>query len=92
MTASVPDWRIVPSTVFTRQMRKLDPPTAKRINDYLEGVVASGEPRSRGKRLEGDLGEYWRYRIGDYRVICEIQDRDLVVLALRIGHRSEVYR
>ena len=54
-------------------------------------VAASSDPRLTGKALRGPLGELWRYRIGDYRVICEIKDSDLVVLVVHTGHRSSVY-
>lgn len=48
-------------------------------------------PRDAGKALTGNLRTYWRYRVGDYRVVCEIRDNDLVIVAVIIGHRSEVY-
>jgi len=57
-----------------------------------ERVAALVDPRSIGEALRGSkLGEFWRYRVGDWRIICEIQDAKLVVLALRVGHRREVY-
>ncbi|MDV0824807.1 type II toxin-antitoxin system RelE family toxin [Klebsiella quasipneumoniae] len=49
------------------------------------------DPRDAGKALTGNLRTYWRYRVGDYRVICEIRDAELVIVAVEIGHRSEVY-
>lgn len=56
-------------------------------------VAKLDNPRSIGDALTGpDFGQYWRYRVGDYRIICEIQDKKVVVLVLRIGHRREVYR
>jgi mRNA interferase RelE/StbE len=58
-----------------------------------ERVARLENPRSIGEALTGStLGNYWRYRVGDYRIICEIQDKKLFVFALRIGHRREVYR
>ncbi len=74
-----------------KQLRKLDRSVAKRIVDYLDEVGALDDPRSRGKGLVGDRAGIWRYRIGDYRVLCEIRDTELVILALDVGHRSSVY-
>lgn len=68
-----------------RRLRKADPQTARRIRDGLQAVVATGNPRIRGKALTGRLSGLWRYRIGDYRVICDIQDTRLIVLVLEAG-------
>ena len=57
-----------------------------------ERVAASGQPRSLGKALTGLLGTLWRYRVGDCRVICEIQDDAMRVLVVRVGRRGTVYR
>jgi len=67
---------------------------AARIISFLEERLATHEnPRELGDALKGHaLGGYWRYRVGDYRVICDIQDRRLVVLVIDIGHSSKVYR
>lgn len=86
-------WRIEYTETARAQLRKLDRRVARRIVDYLgERVAASGNPRSAGKALSGPLGTLWRYRVGDYRVVCDIQDASLRVLALHLGHRSDVYR
>lgn len=70
----------------------MDRQSAKRILDFLENRIATQEdPRVSGKPLKGDLGIFWRYRVGDYRVLCEIQDGQLVILAALIGHRKEIY-
>jgi mRNA interferase RelE/StbE len=57
-----------------------------------ERVAPSDDPRAMGIALKGPLGDLWRYRVGDYRVICDIQDKVLTVLVLQIGNRREVYR
>jgi mRNA interferase RelE/StbE len=57
-----------------------------------ERVALSDDPRRMGKALKGPLGDLWRYRVGDFRVICDIQDGVLVVLVLQIGNRREIYR
>ena len=74
-----------------KQLRKLDRPVAKRVIDYLDEVGTLDDPRARRKGLVGDRAGVWRYRVGDYRVLCEIRDAELVVLALDVGHRSTVY-
>ncbi len=86
-------WTVEYTDTAKGQLRKLDKQTARRIVDYMDARVAgSDDPRSAGKALTGPLGGLWRYRIGDYRVICELRDEVLVVLVLRIGHRKAVYR
>lgn len=75
-----------------KQLKKIDRPVAMRIIDYLENKVAQlDEPRQLGKALQGQLANLWRYRIGDYRVIVEIQDEELVVYVVKIGHRKDIY-
>lgn len=87
-------WRIELSETAKKQLRRLDQTVARRITLYLsERVARSDDPRKLGKALTGsELGAYWRYRVGDYRMICELQDGRLVVLVLTIGHRGDVYR
>ncbi len=86
-------WRIEFTATAAKQLAKLDRVEAKRITSFLrERVVNGDDPRSTGKALTGSLGGLWRYRIGDYRIICEIQDGALCVLVVQLGHRREVYR
>lgn len=87
-------WIINYTESALRQLKKLDRPTALRILDYInERVALADDPRILGKSLVGPkLGAYWRYRVGDVRVICNIQDGELCVLVVEIGHRKEVYR
>jgi mRNA interferase RelE/StbE len=66
---------------------------ARRILDFMDERVAILEdPRSKGKALVGPMGGLWRYRVGDFRVICDIQDKDVCVLVVKIGNRRDVYR
>jgi len=58
----------------------------------IKEIAVAPDPRSFGKALRGVFGDFWRYRIGDYRVICDIQDSDIRIVALQIGNRREVYR
>ena len=74
-----------------KQLRKLDPPLSRRILDYMDEIAALPDPRSRGKGLVGDRSGFWRYRVGDYRVLCHLDDNDLRILALEVGHRSQIY-
>lgn len=74
-----------------RALKKLDRPTAARLLAYIEDA-ATGDPRARGKALTGELSGFWRYRVGDWRVICRLEDARLVVLVIDVGHRREVYR
>ncbi len=87
-------WRIDFAESATRQLRKLDPAVARRITQFLrERVAPQEDPRSLGEALKGDeLGQFWKYRIGDYRIIAEIVDREIRILVVRIGHRRDVYR
>ena len=74
-----------------KEFRKLDKTIQKRIAALVDKVEASVNPRFSGKALKGNDKE-WRYRVGDYRLICEIKDWELIVWMVRIGHRREVYR
>jgi mRNA interferase RelE/StbE len=87
-------WTISYTETALKQLRKLDRSLARRLVDFMdERVAVQADPRSTGKALTGPLlGSYWRYRVGDYRIICDLQDDRVVVLVLEIGHRKEVYR
>ena len=86
-------WRIKYARSVHKTVKKLQPQVRQRIHDYLEKRIARlDDPRQVGKPLKGQHSELWRYRVGEYRIICEIQDNTLVVLVIRIGHRKEVYR
>lgn len=87
------DWTIEYTETSRKQLKKLDKQIAKRILDYMDARVSgSKNPRSSGKVLVGSLGGLWRYRVGDYRIICDIQDNALRVLVVKIGNRGDVYR
>ena len=87
-------WRIELTATAAKQLGKLDPQDARRITSFLRERLASHEdPRSLGKALTGPtLGTYWRCRVGDFRLVCAIEDAVLRILVLEIGHRREVYR
>lgn len=73
-----------------KELSKIDKPIAKRIHKYLVERVAQ-EPKNLGGFLQGNLSGFWRYRVGDYRIITEIEDNILTVLVVRIGHRKDIY-
>ena len=76
-----------------RQIRKLDPATRKLIKSWIEkNLLNTTDPRQHGKALTGTLGQYWRYRVGDYRILAEINDTEIVIIIIEIGHRREIYR
>lgn len=87
-------WRIEFDPAADKELGKLDPQTARRILTFLHGRVAQLEdPRSMGEALKGSrLGEFWKYRVGDYRIISHIEDAAVRILVVRIGNRRDVYR
>ena len=77
---------------FEREFKKLDRYTQRMIKSWIDkNLSGCTDPRQHGKGLTANRSGQWRYRIGDYRLICEIQDNELVILALSVGHRREVY-
>ncbi|MGZ8259845.1 MAG: type II toxin-antitoxin system RelE family toxin [Caldimonas sp.] len=87
-------WRIEFDPAAVKELAKLDKPIARRITAFLaERVAPLTDPRTLGEALRGDeLGRYWKYRVGDYRIVAEILDGRLVIVVVRIGHRSGIYR
>jgi mRNA interferase RelE/StbE len=87
-------WRIEYGKDAEREIAKLDRQIAQRIIRFMGSRVAKLEnPRSIGEALVGStLGDYWKYRVGDYRIIADIQDARLIVMVVRVGNRREVYR
>jgi len=86
-------WQIELTDAAVKQLKKMGHTEAKRIRDYLrERVQPLDDPRQLGKPLRGQMSELWRYRVGDYRLIAQIEDERVCVLVVRIGHRKEVYR
>ena len=86
-------WTIEFGPSARHALRKLDRSVQRRLLQYLERrVIASGDPRQFGKALRGDKGDFWSYRVGDYRIICMIEDQRLVVTVITLGNRRDVYR
>lgn len=87
-------WQIEVSETAIKQLRKLDRPIAERITSFLrDRLSVLDDPRSIGEALKGsELGDFWKYRVGDWRLICEIQDKKILITVLSLGNRREVYR
>lgn len=87
-------WTIEYTKSVQKHAKRLDPIIRKRIREFLDERLATHDnPRELGTALKGHvLGGYWRYKVGDYRIICDIQDQRLVVLVVEIDHRSKIYR
>lgn len=87
-------WQIEVSVSAAKQLRKLDPQVAKRILTYLRDRVAPlDDPRSLGEALRGkELGDFWKYRVGDWRIIADIEDGVMRITVIRLGNRREIYR
>ena len=87
-------WEIEFDPAAVKELAKLDKQVARRIVQFLrERIAPLGDPRSVGEPLHGDqLGAFWKYRLGDYRVVAEVADRRIVIIVVRVGHRREVYR
>ena len=86
-------YRVETTTRFDREFKKLDRYTQRLIKSWIEkNLVGCADPRAHGKGLTANLSGQWRYRIGDYRLICHIDDGRLVILALSVGHRKDIYK
>jgi mRNA interferase RelE/StbE len=90
--ASTQTWTIEIDLAARRELDKLDKPIANRILKFLyQRIARLDSPQQVGERLQGALSPYWKYRVGDYRVICSIEHARFVVLVLRVGHRRDIY-
>jgi len=86
-------WHLEFSVKAFKEMKKLEKPTQERIMEYFEkNILNSHNPRAKGKPLSGSLSDQWCYRVGTYRILTTIQDEKMVVLAVSIGHRRDIYR
>lgn len=86
-------WSVETTPRFDREFKKFDRFTQRMVKNWVvKNLQDAIDPHLRGKALTGNLRGLWRYRIGDYRLICKMEDDHLVILALSVGHRREVYR
>lgn len=86
-------WTVKLSDDAKRDLQKLDKPLQKRIASFLlDRLQTTDNPRLIGKALQGKLSALWRYRVGDFRLLCRIEDSELIILVIEIGHRKEIYK
>jgi mRNA interferase RelE/StbE len=87
-------WAIEFDEAAKKELAKLDRQVARRLLDFLtQRVISLKDPRSVGQALKGSkLGEFWKYRVGDFRIIANIQDQKMIILVLRVGSRRDIYR
>jgi mRNA interferase RelE/StbE len=87
-------WVVEFAPAAAKELRRLDRQTAQRLLVFLDERIRRGaDPRSIGEALRGErLGAYWKYRVGDFRLICRIEDARVVVTVVRVGHRGDIYR
>lgn len=84
-------WKIRFNPKTEKDLQKLDKTDQKRIFKYLNRLTTLEKPRLLGKALQGDLQGLWRYRVGDYRLICQILDTETTILVIKVGHRKNIY-
>ncbi|MEI7839116.1 MAG: type II toxin-antitoxin system RelE/ParE family toxin [Methylococcaceae bacterium] len=84
-------WKVKFSAKAEKTLKRLDSITKRRIESFVDDLIITNNPRLQGLALQGDLKGLWRYRVGDYRLVCQINDGELIVLVVEIGHRSVVY-
>ncbi len=85
-------WTVELSGTAARQFSKLDNTVKIRIKDFILKLSAMDNPRHNGKIMQGQYADYYRYRIGDYRLICQIEDGRMLITLVKLGHRKEVYK
>ena len=82
---------IIFSDKAKKQFVKLDKPVQNQMRKFLDSLKKLQNPRTRGKELVGNRRGIWRYRVGDYRILCQIKDKELGIFVVEVGHRKEVY-
>ena len=87
-------WKIEFLPEAEKDLTKIDRPIAQRILRFLyDRIRPLEDPKSIGEALKGpELGKYWKYRVGDYRVICQLKESEITIIVIRIGHRKDIYR
>ena len=86
-------WHVEFTKAALRELKKLDRHTAAMITGWIrKNLEGCDDPRQHGKGLTANRSGQWRYRVGDYRLLADIQDNKIVILILNVGHRSEIYK
>lgn len=84
-------YKVLYSEKAYKKLKKFDKSVQRMIVSYVNGLKEMEEPRAKGKALSGNLKGFWRYRVLDYRIICEIDDSKITIVVVDIGHRSNIY-
>ena len=84
-------WTLNFSAKAAKLFNKLDKPIQRQLAAEIDKILSLDDPRQLGKSLTGELSGLWRYRAGDYRIVCEIQDNVLMILVVRVAHRKDIY-
>lgn len=85
-------YNVETTAAFDKEFKKLDRPVQKILKAWIEkNLIDCVNPCQHGKALKGNLQEFWRYRVGDYRILAAIQDDRLIILAMSVGHRKNIY-
>lgn len=86
-------WKLRFSETALKSLKRIHPQQSKRIICFLqERIMGAANPRILGKPLKGGLEHFWRYRVGDYRILIEIQDQQLLIQVIEIDHRRDIYK
>ncbi len=86
------NWTVEYSKQAKTTLERLDRTVRNRIKNYVDKLKNFPNPRIRGEPLKGNLAEFWKYRIGDYRLVCKIEDEKLIILVVILGHRRDAYK
>ena len=84
-------WKIEFARSAAKELDKLDKPIVQKVLKFLKERVEQN-PRAVGEQLKGELSQFWRYRVGDYRLYADIDDKHLTILIVKVGHRKNVYK
>jgi mRNA interferase RelE/StbE len=85
-------WKVKFDDQAAKALKAFDTPIKKRIEQFIDHLVENDAPRATGRALQGSLKGLWRYRVGYYRLICQIKDNELIILVVEIGNRKDIYR
>jgi mRNA interferase RelE/StbE len=86
------NWRLIFDETAERQFAKLDKPVRKRIFQFIDDILVLPNPKAKALQMTGHRCAFFRYRVGDYRLICRFEDSDLVIICVKVGHRRHVYK
>jgi mRNA interferase RelE/StbE len=85
-------WTIKLNPAATKALKLLNKQSKQRLESFIDELAGTDNPRNKGKALQGNFKGLWRYRVGDYRLICQIKDKELIILIVEIDHRKDIYK